>query len=111
VILPRSGRGYSRRPVMLPIGPGISPTPPADDFPDGPMVFPMGPGDFPDRAGNIPAGRGDIPDGSEDKGVKGTFLISGGNIFQAGRGYPRVSLAPGTHISHKSLPWTGTWQP
>jgi len=116
-------RGSGGRPVILPIGPGIFPPAGdapdragdiphpagrwysrwADDIPDGPVIFPIGLGIFP------PAG--DIPDGSEDKGVKGTFLISGGNIFQAGRGYPRVSLAPGTHISHKSLPWTGTWQP
>ena len=51
------------------------------------MIFPIGLGIFP------PAG--DIPDGSEDKGVKGTFLISGGNIPGGpgiSPGFPRLGL-------------------
>ena len=62
-----AGRGYSRW---------------AGGYPRRPGIFPIGPGIFP------PAGN--IPDGSEDKGVKGTFPVSGGNI-PAGRGYPRLA--------------------
>ena len=71
----------------------------------------MGAGDIPAGrgysrwAGDIPAGRGYsrsgweysrrpgiFPTGPRIKGVKGTFLVSGGNsIFPAGRGYPRVA--------------------
>ena len=65
------GRGYPRRPGMFPIGLGIFP--PAGDIPDGSEV--------------------------EDKGVKGTFLVSGGNI----PGGPGISPGcPGT------LPRTGS---
>ena len=66
------------------MGRGISPRRPG--------IFPIGLGIFP------PAG--DIPDGSEDKGVKGTFLVSGGNI----PGGPGISPAcPGD--------MTTDWQP
>ena len=71
-----AGRGYSRW---------------AGGYPRRPGIFPIGLGIFP------PAG--DIPDGSEDKGVKGTFPVSGGNI----PGGPGISPAcPGT------LPRTGS---
>ena len=65
------------------MSPGNIPDGPGREYSRRPGIFPIGPGIFP------PAGN--IPDGSEDKGVKGTFPVSGGNIPGGPGIYPRLA--------------------